>query len=123
MPENSPGSSKTKARRSIITASFLAISAGGTAVPAIHALQGGSIVIAAVLGAYTVAAAVGAFMGSRASYRWLRLEKAERPRTDVSRAVALSDAQEHMIYAAVGNDPKERELAEAELRAAIERHS
>lgn len=118
MPDAPVSSSEAKGRRSIIAASLLALSAGGTTVPAINALQGGSIPLATVLGAYSVAAVVGAVMASRAAYWWLRLAKAERPREGVLQCVAVSDAEEHMIYAAVGNDPKAMELARAEMRAA-----
>jgi hypothetical protein len=120
MPDKPVQSPETKGRRSIIAASLLALSGGGTAVPAINALQGGSIPLAAVFGAYSVAAVVGAVVASRAAYWWLRLAKAERPREGVLQCVALSDAEEHMIYASVGQDPKAMELARAEMLAARE---
>lgn len=66
-----------KARSSILAASLLALSAGGTAAPAINAAQGGSTPLAAALGAYSVTAAILAVMASRAAYRWLQLAKAE----------------------------------------------
>lgn len=117
MPKTT-ASAADKGRRSRLAGVLLALVGVGLIPSTVLAWQGESIALAIGLTLLTVAAAVLAVMAFRAAHWWAKLATAEQPRTDVSQVVALSDAREHAVYASVGNDSKERDLAKAELRAA-----
>lgn len=83
MPKTST-TPNTKARRSIMAACLLALTAGAL-IPALTlAWQGGSVTLAIVLTVVATAAAVVAVMASRAAYRWLQLAKTEKPSMDAA---------------------------------------